>query len=104
MSMQMDRRCSTNSHWNLFSEYKDYSISGVGVGDCGVYVGYKDNKVNNVCVLWLLPNYHCKSAPRLACSGLLHYKPRNTNLWQYPLVVSSISYAPRERKGKRWLE
>ena len=21
------------------------------------------------------------------CSGLLHYKPRNTNLWQYPLVV-----------------
>ena len=32
------------------------------------------------------------------CSGLLHYKPRNTNLWQYPLVVSSICYAPRKKK------
>ena len=32
------------------------------------------------------------------CSGLLHYKPMNTNLWQYPLVVSSICCAPREKK------
>ena len=38
------------------------------------------------------------------CSGLLHYKPRNTNLQQYPLVVSSISCASRERRGKRWLK
>ena len=38
------------------------------------------------------------------CSGLLHYKPRNTNLQQYPLVDSRISCAPRERKDKRWLE
>ena len=34
----------------------------------------------------------------LICSGLLHYKPRNTNLWQYPLAVSSISCAPRKRE------
>ena len=40
----------------------------------------------------------------ITCGGSLHYKPRNTNVWQYPLVVSSISYALRERKGKRWLE
>ena len=35
---------------------------------------------------------------RRRCSGLLHYKPRNTNLWQYPLAVSSISCAPRKRE------
>ena len=38
------------------------------------------------------------------CSGLLHYKPRNTNRQHCPLAVSSISCAPRERKGKRWFE
>ena len=36
--------------------------------------------------------------------GLLHYKPNNTNLRQYPLVVSSISCALRERKDERRLE
>ena len=37
------------------------------------------------------------------CSGLLHFKPRNTNLQQYPLVIYRISCASRERKVKRWL-
>ena len=35
------------------------------------------------------------------CSGLLNFKPRNTNLQQYPLVISRISRASKERIGKR---
>ena len=38
------------------------------------------------------------------CGGLLHQKPRNANLQQYPLVVSGISRAPRTRKDKCWIE
>ena len=54
--------------------------------------------------IWLSISRSAEASTEVLSNGLLHYKPRNTNLQQYPIVVSSTSCASGERKDMRWLK